>query len=131
MFDLIWDIFQQGQIRMLKDRQSIHSAKLEGVEAHSDSAEARLHELEQRHEQLKLVTLAMWRLLKDHTGIMESDLRKYVETTDLLDGRADGKAAERTERTTCTGCDRTILNTAVVCAYCGTRQQKKNVFSGA
>ena len=131
MIDLIWDIFQQGQIGGLHAKDKIQDAKFEGVEAHADSAEARLRELEKRHEQLKLVTLAMWRMLKDHTGLMESDLRRYVESTDLLDGKADGKVAHAKERVPCSGCDRVILNTAVACPYCGTRQQLKNVFHGA
>ena len=35
-----------------------------------------------RHEQLKLVTLALWRLLKDRVGITEAELERYVESTD-------------------------------------------------
>lgn len=79
-----------------------------------------MRELEKRHEQLKLVTLALWSLLREHSGLMGSDLRKYVEKVDLLDGQQDGKATAKEERVNCNACGRIILNTAIVCAYCGT-----------
>lgn len=131
MFDFIWDIFQQGEINDLRTKNQLQDAKFDGVNVQADSADERLRNLEKRHEQLKLVTLALWRLLKDHTGLMESDLRKYVESTDLLDGRSDGKATQAKERVPCHSCDRIVLNTAVVCPYCGTRQKQKSVFGGA
>ena len=131
MIDLIWDIFQQGQIAGLETKEKIQDARFEGVAAGTADVEARLRELEQRHEQLKLVTLAMWHLLRDHSGLLESDLRKYVESTDLLDGKADGKVSHAKERRPCPGCDRIVLSTAVACPYCGTRQRARNVFGGA
>jgi len=37
-----------------------------------------LKDLEQKHEQLKLVTLAMWQMLKSHTGLTDNDLKKFI-----------------------------------------------------
>ena len=59
-----------------------------------------------RHEQLKLVTLALWRLLKDRVGLTEAELKRYVESTDLLDGAADGKVDLTRELVKCSRCSR-------------------------
>ena len=131
MIDIFWDLFQQGQIN------NLHTARLSQLEREktqdnkSDLLEARLRDLEQRHEQLKLITLAFWSLLRDHSGLMEADLRKYVEKIDLLDGNQDGKVRTQPEKVECTGCGRTLLATSNVCAYCGTALKRKNVFSNA
>ena len=84
-----------------------------------------------RHEQLKLVTLALWRLLQDRVGLTEAELKRSVESTDLLDGEADGKIDLTRELVKCARCARSVLNTAIVCPYCGTRQQAGNPFDRA
>lgn len=128
MLEIFWELFQQGQIN------NLHTSKIGQLERDKSqddrnySLEARLAELEQRHEQLKLVTLAFWSLLRDHAGLLESDLRKYVEKIDMLDGKLDGKASIQ-EKVNCEGCNRLILGTSSVCAYCGTRVKRKNVFA--
>ena len=89
-----------------------------------------MRELERRHEQLKLVTLAMWTLLKEHSGLTEGDLKKYIEKVDLMDGKLDGKAHTK-EKVHCGGCDRYILATALACPYCGQALKVKSPFSRA
>ena len=131
MLDFFWDLFQQGQINNLQTSRLGHLEKEKAQDNKSDSLEARLQDLEQRHEQLKLITLAFWSLLRDHSGLMEADLRKYVEKIDLLDGKQDGKVTAQTEKVECTGCGRTVLGTSNVCAYCGTALRRKNIFSNA
>lgn len=78
-----------------------------------------------------LVTLALWSLLRDHSGLLESDLRKYVEQIDLLDGQRDGKVSMPAQTVACTGCGRTLLATSTVCVYCGTPHRSASVFTGA
>jgi hypothetical protein len=131
MIDLVWDLFQQGQLKNLQEARHAHVEREQAQDNKAYSLEARLHELEQRHEQLKLVTLALWSLLRDHSGLLESDLRKYVEKVDLLDGKHDGKASVPNEKITCTGCSRSIIGTATVCAYCGAPVRRKNLFGSA
>lgn len=131
MLDLIWDLFQQGQINDLNRGKQSLLEKEKFQDGKTLSTEIRLAELEKRHEQLKLVTLALWSLLRDHSGLMEADLRKYVEQIDLLDGKRDGKASDAKGKVVCSGCDRTILNTATVCSYCGTPLKKMSSFHGA
>jgi hypothetical protein len=131
MLDLIWDVFQHGQIKDLKGKNEISSARHEMHDVKSLDFSKRLRELEQRHEQLKLITLSLWSLLRDHSGLIESDLRKYIQDIDLLDGRQDGKIAMKREKINCPECKRIYLTTALVCPYCGSFNNTKNPFTGA
>ncbi|WP_406665100.1 hypothetical protein [Gallaecimonas sp. GXIMD1310] len=131
MIDLFWDLFQQGQISDVKKDIELGREKAKYQDGQNLNLERRLRELERRHEQLKLVTLAMWSLLRDHSGLLESDLRKYVETIDLMDGKRDGKVSFAKEKVTCQGCGRVMLSTSLVCAYCGNNMSSKNPFHGA
>ena len=67
------------------------------------------------------MTLALWRLLKDKIELSDGELEKYVASTDLLDGAADGKVDLSRELIKCRRCDHLHLNTAVVCPFCGAR----------
>lgn len=125
MIDLIWDLFQQKSIIQGEFKNKLQDEKLKGHQSDMDRLMIQMRELEKRHEQLKLVTLALWSLLRDHSGLVESDLRKYVEKVDLMDGRQDGKVTTKEERVNCNACDRVILNTAIVCAYCGAYSSTK------
>jgi type I site-specific restriction endonuclease len=130
MLDFIWNMFQHRQIGQLNDSLANNLEKNKYQDNKINSTAARFRELEQRHEQLKLVTMAMWTLLKEHTGLTESELRKYVDKVDLMDGKADGKVDTR-EKCNCTQCGRTILTTALACPYCGGQLHRKSVFSRA
>lgn len=131
MLDIIWDIFQQGQISHGNHKDKLQDLKHKSSDHRHQSTREQLADLERRHEQLKLVTLSIWSLLRDHSGLLESDLRKYVEDIDLLDGKKDGKINDKKERLNCTGCDRVILSTATACPYCGEHIVQKNVFRNA
>ena len=131
MLDLIWDLFQHRQIQDLQEGRLSQAEKAKSQDFRASSLEDRLKSLEQRHEQLKLVTLALWSLLRDHSGLLESDLRKYVERIDLLDGKLDGKAPSSQEKVSCAGCKREVLGTAVSCVYCGEPVVRRGGFGGA
>lgn len=120
MIDLIWNYFQSRGIEQATFKNSIQDEKLKSNGRRSDSLEDRLNELEKRHEQLKLVTLSLWSLLRDHSGLIDSDLKKYMEKLDMLDGKKDGRITADKEIVECRGCERKILSTSIVCAYCGT-----------
>lgn len=128
MLDLIWNLFQDEDIARLRSGAASREAQSDGLREQADSVEARLLELEKRHEQLKLVTLALWRLLKDRAELSELNLKKYVESTDLLDGEADGKVDLMKELVQCLDCGRFVLNTAIVCPYCGASNASGNAF---
>lgn len=131
MLDIFWDLFQHKQISNLQHGRISALEKERAQDVKAEDIDDRLRELERRHEQLKLVTLALWSLLRDHSGLLESDLRKYVEQIDLLDGKRDGKVSHATEKATCTGCSRTLLATSSVCVYCGTALPRAGMFKGA
>ena len=121
MIDLIWNLFQDSDIQRLRAEAERRGEQSSALQETAGSTEARLLELERRHEQLKLVTLALWRLLKDKIELSDGELEKYVASTDLLDGAADGKVDLSRELIKCRQCDHLHLNTAVVCPFCGAR----------
>ena len=84
--------------------------------------------LQRDHERLKLVTAALWQLLKDRTQATDDDLRRYIEDVDLMDGRLDGKVRAPREVRECKGCQRRIVNSAVICLYCGEKQADTALF---
>lgn len=131
MLDLIWNLFQDEDIERLRAERRQQEAQSDELQKQTSSTQARYAELEMRHEQLKLATLALWRLLKDRVGLTEAELKRYVESTDLLDGATDGKADLTRELVKCARCSRFVLNTAIVCPYCGTRQESGDAFDRA
>lgn len=131
MLDLIWNLFQDEDIDRLRAERRRQEAQSDELQKQTGSTQARHAELEMRHEQLKLVTLALWRLLKDRVGLTEAELKRYLESSDLLDGIVDGKADLTRELVECARCSRSVLNTAIVCPYCGTRQESGDAFDRA
>jgi len=127
MIDLIWNYFQSGQISHSNWKNKIQDEKIKRNRNKATDLEDRLRELEKRHEQLKLVTLSLWSLLRDHSGLMDSDLRKYMEHLDMLDGQKDGRISAEKEIMACKGCDRKILSTSITCAFCGAHNVSSKV----
>lgn len=128
MIDLIWDLFQHRQIGELQENIRNNSENEKYQNNKIESSQCRLQDLEQRHEQLKLVTMAMWTLLKEHSGLTENDLKKYIEKVDLMDGKADGKINIK-EKSICNGCKREVLTKSIACPYCGHNLRKRNAFA--
>ncbi|WP_158678161.1 hypothetical protein [Pseudoalteromonas sp. T1lg23B] len=128
MIDFIWDMFQHRQIGDVQDELRSNHEKDKYQDGKISTNEVRLRELETRHEQLKLVTMAMWTLLKDHSGLTEGDLKRYIEKVDLMDGKADGRVNTK-EKCDCTKCGRTILTSSLACPYCGGDLHRKSAFS--
>ena len=128
MVDVFWNLFQQGQLTDVTAKQSLQSSIDKDQDHRTTNLNSDFHELQRRHEQLKLVTLALWTMLKDHTGLSENDLKKYVHKIDLMDGKQDGRA-NTVENTECSGCKRHILTTSIVCPYCGSYLSPNNVFA--
>ena len=101
--------------------------ELDAARRISDASE-RLRWLEQRHERMRLVTVALWQLLKAHTGLTDADLRQYIEKVDLADGKLDGKITRNAGAMDCRHCNRRILKTAVICPWCSKRLQSETAF---
>ncbi|MEM1107206.1 MAG: hypothetical protein AAGH99_00770 [Planctomycetota bacterium] len=103
----------------------MHAAVAGG--AASKRTQREVQYLEDRFERLSLVCMAMWSLLQDKTDLTESDLLERVQTIDLMDGRADGKA-EKTGVVKCHQCGRPMSERHMLCIYCGADKQASSAF---
>jgi hypothetical protein len=88
----------------------------------------RVRELELRYERMKLVTAALWQLLKARNGLTDEDLKRYIEQVDLADGKLDGRMGRKGSAMDCSRCNRRILKSASVCPWCGHRSVSGNAF---
>jgi len=123
MLDSFFRIFHEDDVGLEHEQ-----AKEDYQNTKIQDTESRLRELEQRHEQLKLATLAMWSLLRDHSGLVESDLKKYIEKIDLLDGKLDGKIDHKKEKVNWNHCKRVYLSTSPLCPWCGESNSGSRAF---
>jgi len=123
MFDLI-DIFDIYQHKKLGELGTLQSDSDRRITSSGD----RLRDLEQRYERLHLVTIALWELLKNHTGLTDADLKRYIEKVDLSDGTQDGKLSRRKGAVDCPQCSRRVLKSATTCAWCGVKLDAGNPF---
>jgi hypothetical protein len=73
--------------------------------------------LEGRVNQLTLVNMALWSLLRERFDLTEEELVARVEEIDLRDGRLDGKVVESVVN--CPNCGRTMSVKHDRCLYCG------------
>jgi hypothetical protein len=87
-------------------------------------------DMERRYERLRLVTMAMWALLKERSGLTEADLQQYVNQVDLIDGKLDGRLAREKGIIECPKCRRRVLKTALACVYCGEPNGQGDSFLG-
>jgi hypothetical protein len=123
MFDImdIFDVHQYGQINRISSAQTDTTNRLANTQD-------KLQRLENRYERMRLVTNALWQMLKEHTGLTDADLRRFIERVDLLDGKADGKMSGPTGAMDCPKCSRHILKSAAICPWCGTRPSVGDAF---
>ena len=95
-----------------------------GTSAREASRSAR--QIEDRHERLALVCMAMWSLLMDKTDLTEQDLIARMKMLDRMDGVADGKATQGVMK--CTACNRTMSPRHDKCLYCGQSKLVSSAF---
>jgi hypothetical protein len=123
MFDVMdmFDIDQYGQLNRLSALQADATRRI------ANNRE-QLLTLEHRYERMRLVTNALWQMLKEHTGLTDADLKRFIERVDLLDGVADGKMSTLTGAMDCPKCSRRILKSATVCPWCGDKPKVGDAF---
>ena len=85
-----------------------------------------VNHVEDRLERLTLLTMAMWSLIQDQTDLTEKDLMQRVETLDLMDGKADGKATRTVQH--CHACSRPLNAKHRRCLYCGEPMRTGSAF---
>ena len=122
MVDILFDNFQQTQISNVKT-QVTH------VSNRSLEPKYSLKGLEQKHEQLKLVTLAMWQMLKSHTGLTDNDLKKFIREVDLSDGELDNRVAHVEAGKKCMICSHKVPKNSTRCLYCGEENSNYEILS--
>jgi hypothetical protein len=119
LLDLLFDTYAVNKI-----------SGVSALQAHTDhrltESTDRLATLELRYERLHVVTVALWSLLKEHTGLTDGDLKKFVTQVEESDTRAHG--APGTMK--CEKCGRIIKQSATRCIYCGSAVSKGNAFQG-
>ncbi|WP_432800184.1 hypothetical protein [Poriferisphaera sp. WC338] len=74
-------------------------------------------QLQDSHDRLSLVCMAMWSLMQDNTQITENDLIERVRKIDLMDGVEDGKVSQPLAK--CSACNQTMSQRHDRCIYCG------------
>lgn len=123
MIDLILEVFGQ----MVYD-QARAGGKRKPATPVPLKSDARHRALEQDHERLKLITMALWEIVHDRLGVSEEELRRRIEALDLLDERRDGRLRLKRPPRNCVACDRPMLESAATCPYCGERQPAPPLF---
>jgi hypothetical protein len=119
MLDLLWDIYQHGQIRTAQTQadSAAHKAN-DGVRKAQD--------VDERVERLALLCQAMWELLSERCQVTRNDLVSKVVEVDLRDGREDGKIGVRVLE--CPKCKNPVNSRRPKCMVCGAVVATKHPF---
>jgi len=80
----------------------------------------------ERLDQLTLVCMALWSLLREKTNLTEEDLMERVKQIDLADGSEDGKL--RVQVAKCADCGRVLSQRHRRCMYCGADKLNPTAF---
>ena len=86
----------------------------------------RLTALEHRYERMQLIMLALWSLLKQHSGLTDEDLKGFIHSTEASNAHSTESAAVMT----CEHCHRIIRKSATRCVWCGAAVNTGNAFEG-
>ena len=115
----IWRAYQQGQIA---------EAKTDAIEAKQQAAQYsdRVRALEAQVAHMALACQAMWELLRERTGISESELLTRMNQVDLRDGSQDGRMTPMLIH--CPTCGKPANSKTAKCMYCGAEIPKSHVF---
>ena len=85
--------------------------------------EREIHLLEQQVGRLRLASIAMAEILRDHLGISSDLIEAKIQEIDLRDGKLDGTF--RPSPKTCADCGRVSSSMNATCLYCGTSLPKE------
>lgn len=121
MFDLLFDLYQQGRINDAE-------ATAQDSSRQAAASHERVRQLEESLARLALLNAAMWSLLKDRTGLTDAALSARMRDIDLRDGVEDGKFTPSVQ--TCQKCNRTMAPRHRHCIYCGGERLATSPFQG-
>lgn len=77
-------------------------------------------------DNLKLITQALWFLLKQKTELTDEALVDMIREADQLDGKVDGRFVKIPE--SCPQCARPVNISTNSCVYCGIKVERKSPF---
>lgn len=106
----MWDLLQHFQIENARAQAKDASLK-------ADRQESQVGSVQDQVERLTLACQAMWELLRDHSGLTESELRKKIVEIDGRDGSVDGQLAA--EIISCPHCGHKTNTRKSRCVFCG------------
>jgi hypothetical protein len=117
---LLWDLFQQAQIR--DAHTGADTARLR-----AEIAERKVVELEDKVQALSLACQAMWELMSQAHGLSEHELLSKMTEVDLRDGKLDGKLSTEVV-TECPDCGHKAKRVRMNCYWCGTKLASSTPF---
>lgn len=103
------------------DRQSATQDALD-AQSKASSVQSQLHDLRREHEQLKLLTRALWSLLKETQGLTDADLKRHLATHESAK-----KQAAASPYWNCPDCRHQVPVAVKTCPYCGHQSQAEDV----
>lgn len=83
-------------------------------------------DVEERLNQLALINMALWSLLKEKTSLTDEDLIARVQEIDVSDGQLDGKVHVALAH--CPRCEQTLSKKHRRCLYCGYQPEMTSAF---
>jgi hypothetical protein len=86
LFDVLFASYLQSKTSGLTALQSSSDQRITG-------ATDRLAALEYRYERMHVVTVALWALLKEHTGLTDADLKRFVQQVEEAESKNRGGSA--------------------------------------
>ena len=126
MFDLLWDLFQQGQIGSAQSEAESARSQAGVAARQAGQSLERSQDSEERIARLALLCQAMWELLSERCQVTNNDLVRKVLEVDRRDGREDGRIGERV--IDCPKCGNKVNSRRPKCVICGSVLATKQPF---
>ncbi len=99
---------------------------LESANQSAREAKQDVQKLRDDVDNLKLITQALWHLLKEKTELTDEALVAMISSLDQLDGKIDGRFVKVPEP--CPQCARPVTVSTNMCVYCGIKVERKSPF---
>ena len=119
LFDVLFASYFQSKTSDLTALQANSDQRITGT---TD----RLAALEYRYERMHVVAVALWALLKEHTGLTDGDLKRFVQQIE----ESESKNREASATMACEKCHRVNRKSATRCIWCGATIATGDAFQG-
>jgi len=103
-------------------------SRAEGLGRDLSAIEERLSKLETRYDELRMVNLALWGLLKESLKATDADLIDRILKLEAACAKRGGRYVR--EPRTCAACSRAVPEEKPTCMYCGAALQRATPFQG-